>query len=138
MALSQKNAADVLRGYPVTACTDITGFSLLGHLSEMLGEGLSAEVVFKDVPLLPGAKAWFERGFKSRMHALNAAAFPAEVTPEGSLLYDPQTAGGLLFAIDPKQTEAVCTALKAAGVGAWKIGVLTADHGSAQKLRVIS
>jgi selenide,water dikinase len=138
MALSQKNAADVLRGYPVTACTDITGFSLLGHLSEMLGGELGAEVVFKDVPLLPGAKSWFEKGFQSRMHALNAAAFPSDATPEGRLLYDPQTAGGLLFAIDPNQTEAVCTALKAAGVGAWKIGALTADQGSAQKLRVIS
>lgn len=135
MAQSQRFASEVLRGFPVTACTDVTGFSLLGHLSEMLGEGLSAELF--EVPLLPGAREWFDRGFQSRMHPLNEASFPAELPPEARILYDPQTSGGLLFSVAENQAESVLSALKEVGVSAWKIGKLV-DSTSGTKIRVLT
>lgn len=137
MAVSQKTTADVLRRFPVTACTDVTGFSLLGHLSEMLGEGLGAELELAKIPLLPGAREWFEKGFRSRMHELNESSFPCELPLEGKILFDPQTSGGMLFAVEAGKARAVESALRAEGVGAWEIGVLTKNSGSEHKLRVL-
>jgi selenide, water dikinase len=89
----------------VHAMTDVTGFGLLGHLSELcLGAGLSAEIDFHAVPKIPGAQEYIAQGcvpggtkrnWESYGHRVQALA------PEvRDLLADPQTSGGLLVAVD--------------------------------------
>lgn len=95
----------------VHAMTDVTGFGLLGHLSEMcLGAGLSAEIDYAAVPKIPAAPSYIAQGcvpggtkrnWESYGHRVQALA------PEvRDLLADPQTSGGLLVAVDPAHTAA--------------------------------
>jgi selenide,water dikinase len=119
MQQSNRAAVPVLRAHGVRACTDVTGFGLLGHLREMLGEdGLCVRLRGDALPALPGARECFERGWRSTLAASNAAALAriergdAEVD---ALLTDPQTAGGLLAAIPGERADACVAALRAAG-----------------------
>jgi selenide,water dikinase len=121
--------AIVPHGASVHACTDITGFGVIGHAAEMAASSrCSLEIHAARVPLIEGARALVEGnipggGRTNREHfGPRVAAAPA-VPPELlDLLYDPQTSGGLLLAVDPAGADAVRTALVAAGVPAAAIG----------------
>jgi selenide,water dikinase len=94
-------------GSAVHAVTDVTGFGLIGHLSEMLGNSfLTAQVSLPSQAVLPQAQALFEAGKRTSADSRNRAAIDREVQglTEGnsqSALFDPQTNGGLLASIDP-------------------------------------
>ena len=104
MDTSNATAADVLRAHGASACTDVTGFGLAGHLAEMTrASEVGARIRARDVPLLPGAARLIEAGVVSSLQASNELAFADFAMRGGSpadacarVLADPQTAGGLL------------------------------------------
>ncbi|MCZ2156271.1 MAG: selenide, water dikinase SelD, partial [Bryobacterales bacterium] len=101
-------AAEALDGLKVHACSDITGFGLLGHLKEMCaGGGITAEIHTAQVPLLPGALGYskeemYSGGLRANQEFTSAAIERhSGIDPAlEALLCDPQTSGGLLVAID--------------------------------------
>ncbi len=107
MAMLNREAAEVMMGYQVNACTDVTGFGLLGHLKEMVeGADLTFELDSSEVPLLPGVMALASAGFIPGGTKDNLS-FVAPVTSfKGDLsqvmkyvLADAQTSGGLLISV---------------------------------------
>jgi selenide, water dikinase len=92
----------------VHALTDVTGFGLLGHLSEMCaGAGCAAELWYDAVPKIPGAEAFIAQGCVPGGTNRNWDSYGHKVGPlsdgQRGLLADPQTSGGLLIAVDPAQ-----------------------------------
>lgn len=130
MARPQGRAAAILAP-AAHAMTDVTGFGLAGHLASLLGhEGSGAEIALDAVPLLPGALDLAGAGVRSSLFADNQAGAGPVDAPAGAqrdLLFDPQTAGGLLAAIPGEQAEAVLAGLHDAGEPAWRIGVVGDD-----------
>jgi len=131
MASVNRAAAEAARAVGVRACTDITGFGLLGHLREMLS-GVGGRVRLSAVPLLPGALELAAKGSIPGGTRRNRAALDRVVTWHDSieevdrlLLCDAQTSGGLLFAVDPARADDLLSGLIAAGVSAAAIGELT-------------
>jgi selenide,water dikinase len=132
-----KTAAQVARQFGVRGATDITGFGLLGHSMEM-ANGAGTRFVFhwNQLPFLPGALAYGEDWIFPGGASTNKAAFEAQVTfDEGvsdwqrMLIYDPETSGGLLFAVDVSKADALLDALRAAGEDAHRVGVVVAGEG---------
>jgi len=134
MTQSQGPAADCLLAHGATACTDVTGFGLLGHLLEMLeasrapgppGDepaGVHIELDLAAVPVLDGAEELTARGVVSSLHPRNLHfrrclqdLAAASKDPRYALLFDPQTAGGLLAAIPAAQAPACVQALRRRG-----------------------
>ncbi len=135
MATLNAGAARAMRatGGGVHAATDVTGFGLLGHLHNMLAaSGLAAEIDAAAVPLFPNAVALVERGAIPGGTQRNRDALSPEVTfaagvpePIRVLLFDAQTSGGLLIAVDPDRAGALLAALEREGTpAAVKIGRL--------------
>ena len=122
MQQSNAGAAAILRAHGARACTDVTGFGLAGHLIEMLNAGgVSARLELADLPALPGAAWLLARGIASSLQPANEA-FGAMIEgdrghPAFALLFDPQTAGGLLAGIPASRADACIAALQAAGYG---------------------
>jgi len=119
----------------VHACTDITGFGFLGHLSEMVAAGgLTAVVELAAVPLLPGAREYVAMGMFPEGGSRNREFFGCRVRREAGaaddllvdLLFDPQTSGGLLLAVAPDCLPRVRQAFAAAGQSTWEVGRFTA------------
>jgi selenide,water dikinase len=123
MQLSNELAAQALVRHGATACTDITGFGLLGHLREMTEpEGAHVSLSLSALPVLDGALTCIERGLLSSLHADNALhgnilATHSLIasTPRLQLLYDPQTAGGLLASVPAASAEACLAELRNLG-----------------------
>ena len=138
-------ASEALGALPagvVHACTDITGFGLVGHASEMAAaSGCTLEIVVADVPIIPGARALVEGnipggGRTNAQHFGPGVSFGAEVALDlVQLLHDPQTSGGLLISIDPRHAATACAAISAAGSEAHVIGRVTPPTGVAIVLR---
>ena len=132
-------ASRILRDHGARACTDVTGFGLVGHLVEMLeASGASAEIDLNALPPLEGALECFERGIFSSLDPENRRIWDRAANGhEGSarsafaLLFDPQTAGGLLAGIPQRNLEDCLAALRQAGYArAAKIGTVgRGDHG---------
>ncbi|MEO0947182.1 MAG: selenide, water dikinase SelD [Cyanobacteria bacterium J06641_5] len=140
MLQSNRTAADIFRDHGATALTDVTGFGLLGHLLEMVrASGVGAEIELGALPSLPGALIALQQGLTSSLAPENAtaAAFVRDrdaisSSPLYSLLFDPQTAGGLLASVPLHRTEACLSALQAAGYGfSCQIGSVTVADGGA-------
>jgi selenide,water dikinase len=118
------------RRFAVHGMTDVTGFGLLGHAREMaLGANVSLHLRAAAVPLLPGALECVRQNLvpgglnANRDFAGCAVSFAASVPPEvQTILFDPQTAGGLLIALPAAQGEALVRELAEAGVAAALIG----------------
>jgi selenide,water dikinase len=112
------------------AMTDVTGFGLAGHLMEMLeASGAGATLWLPAVPLLPGAAALAAAGHGSSLLPANRAVRARMVlaeSPEATLLFDPQTAGGLLAAVPADRAAALLDRLRAEGEAAAIIGEVTA------------
>ncbi len=123
MVQSNQAGAQILRSHGATACTDLTGFGLLGHLVEMTRpSGVDAELQLSQLPLLDGAVDCVKAGIVSSLQPANVrlrrALRNAEdfvQDPRYPLLFDPQTAGGLLASVPAAQAAACVQALKAAG-----------------------
>ena len=112
------------------AMTDVTGFGLAGHLANMArASGVAAEITLDAVPFLPGAVELSARGIRSTLFEANlrhAFDAPAPSDPRAALLYDPQTAGGLLAAVAPEDAGSTLASLVDAGYAAARIGTVTA------------
>ncbi|MBU6517533.1 selenide, water dikinase SelD [Pantoea sp. B270] len=118
----------------VSAMTDVTGFGLLGHLSEIcLGSGLRAHVQAAQVPRLPGVDQYIAAGAVPGGTSRNFASYGEHISAMDeatrALLCDPQTSGGLLVAVQPDAIAAFRACAAQAGVEATAIGsLLPADH----------
>jgi selenide,water dikinase len=127
LQVPQGDAAEILGA--AHAMTDVTGFGLAGHLMAMCrASGVGAEVDLAAVPVYEGAEALAEAGVRSTIWAANVAAAPVEGGSGArvALLHDPQTAGGMLAAVDGGEAEALVTRLRAAGHEAAVIGRIVA------------
>ncbi len=124
MAALNRSAADVMTHYPVHACTDITGFGLIGHLAEMIdGTGLGMKIFVETLPvidvalgfaamgLVPGG-AHNNRSFRSLMVDMDEGVDKAME----DVMYDPQTSGGLCIAVPSVSADAMVDHLKDDGV----------------------
>ncbi|NEQ53793.1 MAG: selenide, water dikinase SelD, partial [Leptolyngbya sp. SIO3F4] len=112
MIQSNQIAAQCLRDHGVVACTDVTGFGLLGHLYEMLSSGVAVELSLAELPVLPGVRECFDVGHRSSLHQRNQQIERYLSNPKPHrdlypLLFDPQTSGGLLAAI-PRENVSNC------------------------------
>ena len=136
MTTLNKAARDVMVRYRVHACTDVTGFGLLGHGLEMAqGSGVDLEIDVGAVDFLPAAAALAKMGILPEGMYRNRAFAEPSVDPgeaelwQQDLLYDPQTSGGLLMAADPADAEALFEALKPAVPSAQRLGVVREHRG---------
>lgn len=128
-----RQAADVLRAVGgVHGCTDVTGFSLMGHACEM-GEASAVTIEFDvaRLPVLPGARALAIAnqaggGLKNRRHF--DAHVRLEQVPDdmAAVCFDPQTSGGLLVSLDPSSLPAALDGLAHAGVETHVVGRVSA------------
>ncbi len=109
------------------AMTDITGFGLAGHLRGMCdASDVGVELHLDAIPLMDGALALSAAGVRSSLFEDNRIGAGAIEGPVMDLLFDPQTAGGLLAAVAPKSAETALKKLQAAGYTASVIGEITA------------
>ena len=114
MASLNKKAKEVVDDYPVNACTDITGFGLLGHCVEMAE---ASEVTFElnvhDIAYFDEAEAYAKMGlvpagaYKNRGYSEMKVEMSRIEEHFIDLLYDPQTSGGLLLSVEPQYVEAI-------------------------------
>lgn len=136
MITLNKAAAEAMERYEVSACTDVTGFGLLGHASEMAkGSQAGIRIYANEVPVLPRVRALAEEGFVPGGTKNNHAHLHGSVIyPDGMdeldqwILCDAVTSGGLLIAIPDGQTSALMKDLHSAGVKACVIGEVTDEH----------
>jgi len=124
MARLNQKPAEIMSRYAVHACTDITGFGLLGHLAEMvLDSGCAIRLQSGQIPIIPEAREYAQMGFIPA-GAYRNREFRAGMTVFGSsvdrflqdLLFDPQTSGGLLISVSEKDAADLLRELKAGGV----------------------
>ena len=123
MCQSNRQGAQCLREHGATACTDLTGFGLLGHLVEMTRpSGVDAELNLSALPILEGAEETSAAGILSSLQPANVRLRralrnqqEAVSHPRYALIFDPQTAGGLLASIPEERAEACLKALRALG-----------------------
>ena len=110
---SSRQASIVMRELGASACTDITGFGLLGHVYELAAaSGITVTIDSTAVPLLPGVLELISRGMLTRGDKNNRVYVGETVTFSDSVsnymqsaLFDPQTAGGLLISLAPDKAE---------------------------------
>ncbi len=136
MTTLNKAARDVMVQYRVHACTDVTGFGLLGHSLELAqGGGVELEIDAKAVDFLPEAAELAIMGvlpegmYRNRAFAQDAVDPGETELWRQDLFYDPQTSGGLLRAVDPEDAEALYRALKPAVPSAQRIGTVREYRG---------
>jgi len=129
-------ACEAMRAVGVSAATDVTGFGLLGHLSEMLGpSGQGAVLRRASVPVWEravalAAEGCYAAGLNSNREYLSAGVRGDGVSDDDLLpLYDPQTSGGLLIAVAPERLPKLLAELTAGGEQAAAIGEVTAEPG---------
>ncbi len=136
-------ASACLAGYGATACTDVTGFGLLGHLLEMLSASKADAWLDPDrIPALDGALSLLGEGLTSSLHAGNSAALGSlagEAAHEpaiAALLIDPQTAGGLLAGLPPERAADCLAELHRLGYRAAEIGIVVPASGDKPRVRL--
>ena len=134
-------AAEVAREAGVGGATDITGFGLLGHATEMLeASRVGMSLRMDDLPLLPGALALAEKGSfsggmtRNRKHLEETLggrlSFGASVSKaQAGLLFESETSGGLLFGVAPENVRLVRDGFAQRGEGCWEVGEVTSEIG---------
>ena len=133
MATLNKAARDIMVKYRVHSCTDVTGFALLGHSFEMAqGSNCTVHIQSKNVPFHPEAWEFADMGFLPAGAYRNRDYAEAGVTVRNGisrtmqdLLYDPQTSGGLLMAVDAADADACLKELQDAIPNAAAVGYVT-------------
>lgn len=124
MAELNRDAAKIMADFDVSACTDITGFGLLGHVTEMIsGSNKSVRIIADQVPLLSKAMEYANMGFipagaYKNKEFRNDMIICAQTVSRSRMdvLFDPQTSGGLLIGVHANQGDALTGALKDAGI----------------------
>lgn len=142
MARLNRSASDAMLEIGVQAATDVTGFGLIGHLLEMLGETRSAHLYFDDIPMLEEAIPLADEGVLSGGSKRNIEATRGRVDAKDldqarrAVLFDAQTSGGLLIAVDSDRATDLVDALRARDVSeAARIGEVVDGDG---RVRVIA
>ena len=133
MTFLNKTAAHIMKKYSVHSCTDVTGFSLMGHSYEMAqGSGCTIHIESANVPFHQEAYEFAEMGFipagayRNRQFAENGVYAPEHVSRAlQDIFYDPQTSGGLLISVAEKDANIMLHELKECGVEAAIIGYVT-------------
>ena len=135
-------AAQAMKAAGAHACTDVTGFGLLGHLREMLkAGGMAAEIFVEDVPVRAEVRDLIADGVYAGGLRANRDYLVSHVTgrafdePACLALVDPQTSGGLLIAVAPEAHERLHTELQARGVGGWTVGQVV--HGPVGEMALL-
>lgn len=125
VAALNKTAVEQALKYEIHACTDVTGFGILGHLMEMAnGSNTSIRVFFDQLPIYPHAREMYARGEttgsnKANQTMVNTYRLDIQRTlskEEQGLIYDPQTSGGLIFSLPGDQADDLAAALVNKGV----------------------
>lgn len=124
MAQLNRYAAEAMEGFSVNACTDITGFGLAGHLSEMVvGSGVGIRIDSKSLPLFPEALEFASMGlipagaYKNREFRKSVVEISSEVPLAlTDVLFDPQTSGGLAISVDADQADHLLNTLHSKGL----------------------
>ena len=139
MTTLNKAARDAMVQFRTHACTDVTGFGLLGHGLEMAqGSGVQLELDVAALPIPPEALEFARMGilpegmYRNRKYAealVAADGVPLEVQ---DALYDPQTSGGLLFAVHPEDADALFAALQKTVPSAQRVGTVETYSGGAR------
>ena len=129
MRMLNKSAAEALQPFAVHACTDITGFGLIGHATEMAAaSGVSIEIDAASVPLIEGVQPLVASNTSGGLHSNRAyfsgrvAADSAEAQSRLDLFFDPQTSGGLFVAVSADLAAPAIAALAARGVTGTLVG----------------
>lgn len=127
-----KGASEVLRRFPVQACTDVTGYGLLGHLHEMMDGRLSCRIRIGDVPVIDAALALADEFYltaaaqKNRNYIGPFVRFEDVPFAWEEVLFDPQTSGGLLAAVAADAAGDCVRELQQSGLPARIIGEILA------------
>ena len=124
MATLNRDASEAMMEVGVNACTDITGFGLMGHLTSMLrASGLSAQVSLSQVPLLPGVNQLLAQGIapggthRNQAGVASSVDWDDAINDDGRLLLcDAQTSGGLLISVPQPKLPQLLTALESRSV----------------------
>lgn len=124
MSALNRRASEIAQKYEIHACTDITGFGLIGHLTEMLSSDmLQITINSRELPLLPGAPEYASGGlipgglYKNRDFIGSRCSLDAAVRRElADIVFDPQTSGGLVLALSEKDAPGLLAELKSGGV----------------------
>jgi selenide,water dikinase len=125
-----RNASAAMVEVGASAATDVTGFGLVGHLVQMLDDEVGAELEFAAIPVVAGAVDLAREGLVPGGSKRNIDAMSGDTDAGGldagsaAVIYDAQTSGGLLIAIDPGRAQQLRDALEARGVPAARIGRL--------------
>ena len=138
MATLNKAARDIMVKYPVHSCTDVTGFSLLGHGFEMAqGSGCTLHITVDSVPIHREAVEFASMGlvpagaYRNRQYASSGVQLCREIPlAMQDILYDPQTSGGLLFALPEEAAEACLRELQYSIPNAAIVGYVTEKEDS--------
>lgn len=130
MTTLNKYASEIVRRYRVHGCTDVTGFGFLGHLCEMLGDNLSAVIDGEAIPRIPQCSEYVEEFYltaaaqRNRNHVGERVQFLKEDFVLEEILFDPQTSGGLLVAMDPEDGVKALKELEELGLPCGIVGEL--------------
>ncbi len=146
MLQSSERAAEILRDHGASACTDVTGFGLAGHLVEMLeSSGMAAELDLESLPGLAGAAECLAAGISSSLYPENRKAWDraaddatAPTHPKFPLLFDPQTSGGLLAGIpEPNAASCLATLREAGYLRSARVGTVTHPDPQGRRLSTL-
>ena len=139
MVKLNRRAAELASSVGLRSATDITGYGLLGHADELArNSGVALQIVLEQVPLLPGAYEYAQQGIfpgglgRNRDYLLGAGSVrlaPDLEAARAQLLFDPQTSGGLLFALPPAPAATLRERFAVAGEPIWTIGRVVAGAG---------
>ena len=129
MTTLNRSAADLMRACNASAATDVTGFGLIGHASEMArGAGVTIRLRIGDIPLMPGVRELIADGmvpagcYRNRDHYAPLVAGRDAVGEALLPLFDPQTSGGLLIALAPEDGRSFLAEADVQGIFARQVG----------------
>ena len=131
MTTLNKTAAEISRKYRVDACTDVTGFGLLGHLHEMMDGRNSCILYEAQIPVMKNALQYADEFYitaaaqKNRNSLAEHVRFAQIPFAMEEVLFDPQTSGGLLMAVHPDDAQVMTAEMNRAGIPAEIIGEIT-------------
>jgi selenide, water dikinase len=145
MSRLNRGAGELASRFGLKSGTDITGFSLLGHASEVAqASHVKLRFTYERIPLVSCARRYAELGAfpggasDNRMHFGPLVRFAAQIDePAQMLLFDPQTSGGLLLAVPPHALPDFLAAASAAGQPAWEIGEVLDEASEGGRIEVV-